>query len=87
MVSLVYYVKVLKVMILDAPPEEETEAYVEPWHVPAAAGLYASVLAAAVVFMPIFSDTFMRASRDGVGRFHQPLPPSAAPPATAEVRP
>jgi NADH-quinone oxidoreductase subunit N len=74
-VSVVYYVKVLKVMILDAPPEEAEGRPVLPLRVPAGAVAYASILAAATLIISIFVNPFLVASREGVNRFHRPAAP------------
>lgn len=86
-VSVVYYIKVLKVMILDAPPEEETGQPVEPLRVPAASVAYASVLAAIVLLLSIFANPFITAGRTAVGRFQEPAPPAGTSVKVAEVRP
>ncbi len=70
--SVVYYIKVLKVMILDAPPEEEAGQPAQPLNVPVSATVFASLLAAVVLFLPLFTHNLMVASEDGVSRFGNP---------------
>jgi NADH-quinone oxidoreductase subunit N len=68
-VSAVYYVKVLKVMILDLPPEEEAGRAPEPLPPPPGAGLYAALLAAVIVVVGIYWDPLAAASARGVRQF------------------
>jgi NADH-quinone oxidoreductase subunit N len=69
--SAVYYLKVLKVMILDKP-EEATEGMApEPVRVPFGPALYGTVLAVMIfVVLPAW-DPLSRASDQGVNRFHE----------------
>ena len=81
--SLFYYVRVLKVMILDAPPAGADPA---PVRVPPLQGLYTVLLAAVAVVGIFFWDPLAEASRRGAEPFRQvevqPAPPAvaAAPP-------
>jgi NADH-quinone oxidoreductase subunit N len=70
-ISLVYYIKVLKVMAVDRPAEELEGRAPAPLRVPWAAGLYASVLAAAVLVLGIMPDWYPLTaySQQGVSQF------------------
>jgi NADH-quinone oxidoreductase subunit N len=76
-ISLFYYVKVLKVMILDQSLEQVEGRTAQPIAVPAPASLYLSLLAAAVLWLGLAWDDLAKASYDqGVGNF-QRTPTSA----------
>jgi NADH-quinone oxidoreductase subunit N len=79
-VSLVYYAKVLKVMVLDKPLEEVEGRPPARLAVPWGAALYSSLLAVAVLLGGIFWSPMAAASdaRTGAARFRQP-PPQKAP--------
>lgn len=83
-VSVVYYIKVIKVMILEASPEEESEHSAPAYAVPTGAAVYASLMAAAVLLVSFFQDPFLNASRDGASRFSKPTPMASQ--AVAEVK-
>jgi NADH-quinone oxidoreductase subunit N len=68
--SLVYYIKVLKVMILDRPLEDIEGGVPAPLPEPVGSVIYASLLAAAVFFLGIFWDPLAKLSAQGVDRFH-----------------
>lgn len=69
--SLFYYIKVLKVMILDKTLEEVENRPVEPLPVPGLPNLYASLLAGVVLFLGIFWNDLSWASNDiAVDGFH-----------------
>ena len=67
--SVVYYIKVLKVMILDKPAEELEGRPVQPLIVPSSAGAYACLLAAAVLVLGIAWDPLVKETDKGVGSF------------------
>jgi NADH-quinone oxidoreductase subunit N len=70
--SLVYYIKVLKVMILERTLEEVEGRPIQTLPVPALPNLYAALLAVVVVAMGIFWNSLSEASsRDGVRSFHR----------------
>jgi NADH-quinone oxidoreductase subunit N len=68
--SLVYYVKVLKVMILDRAPGELEGQEQAPIPLPQGPAVYASLLAAVVFLLGIFWDPLARTAAAGVDRFH-----------------
>jgi NADH-quinone oxidoreductase subunit N len=70
--SLVYYIKVIKVMTLDKSDEELAGRVPAPLKIPFGAAIYASVLALAVLGLGIGWDQLREASKDGVNRFHTP---------------
>jgi NADH-quinone oxidoreductase subunit N len=75
--SLFYYIKVLKVMILDKTIEEVENRPAEPLPVPGLPNLYASLLAGVILLLGIFWNTLSWASNEkGVEPFHHE--PSAA---------
>jgi NADH-quinone oxidoreductase subunit N len=75
--SLVYYVKVLKVMILDVPLEELEGRPPAELPVPAGDAFYATVLAAMILLVGILWDPLKVASSKGVEDLQQ-LPVAAA---------
>ena len=71
-ISLVYYIKVLKVMVLDKSLEEVEDRPVQPLLVPYGAATYATLLAVALVGISIFWDPLVDASYNkGVDRFQK----------------
>jgi NADH-quinone oxidoreductase subunit N len=72
--SLFYYVRVLKVMILDPPPEGAAS---EP-HIPMAQRIYALLLAAVVTVGMLGWDVFAQGSSKGVKQFRAIRPPTVA---------
>jgi NADH-quinone oxidoreductase subunit N len=70
--SLFYYVKVLKVMILDKPAEELGVTATVPLAVPLGSAVYATVLAAAVFVLGILWDPLAQFSELGVQGFSKP---------------
>ncbi len=73
--SLVYYMKVLKVMILDRPVEDVEGQTPIPLTALPGAELYATILAVVVLLLGILWDPLARYSNQGVNRFH--MPPSS----------
>jgi NADH-quinone oxidoreductase subunit N len=70
--SLFYYIKVLKVMILEKTIEEVENRPAEPLPVPGLPNLYASLLAVVVLLLGIFWNTLSWASNEkAVDRFYQ----------------
>jgi NADH-quinone oxidoreductase subunit N len=89
-ISLVYYVRVLAIMILDKPLEEVEGRPAAPLPVSAGTAVYASLLAAAVLVLGILWDPLARSSDKGADRFHMPQAVREAPPvaeAQSGVRP
>jgi NADH-quinone oxidoreductase subunit N len=88
--SLFYYVKVLKVMVLDKPIEEVEGREPPRLAVPPAARAFAVIMAIFVVYMGIDWDQFASAARTGIGNFPAPAalaqaaPPVQTPAANAE---
>jgi NADH-quinone oxidoreductase subunit N len=82
--SAVYYLKVLKVMILDRPPEEAEGRPVRAVHLPAGAAIYGTVLAVMIFVVFLAWGPLGEASDQGVDRF-QKAPLGAV--RTAEARP
>jgi NADH-quinone oxidoreductase subunit N len=82
-VSLVYYIKVLKVMTIDRSIEEVEGQEPKPLAVPFGASLYAGLLAAAVVLLGILWDPLAEWSDKGVVCFRKVSRPSAVVPDTA----
>src|SRR5262249_46320299 len=73
--SAVYYIKVLRVMILDSPPEEADGRPVTPLPLPAGSALYGTVLAVMIFVVFLAWEPLGRASDQGVDRF-QNVPPT-----------
>jgi len=81
-ISLVYYVKVLKVMVIDSPPEHVVGQRLP---VPVLQSIYATVLAVVVMVGILFWDPLAEdGSRKGAMQF-KPIPPTAST-STAGVR-
>ena len=74
--SAVYYIKVLKVMILDRSVEDVDGRPPATLSVPAASALYGSILAVMVLAIGIAFDRLARASDDGVNHFHKAPKPN-----------
>jgi NADH-quinone oxidoreductase subunit N len=68
-ISLVYYIKVLKIAILEAPLEEIEGEPSRPLGVPGRSVAYASVLALLILVVGIFWDPLAEASFRGLERF------------------
>jgi NADH-quinone oxidoreductase subunit N len=82
-ISLVYYIKVLKVMALERPLDELEERPPTPLHVPVGSTTYALLLALMIFVLGIAWNPLVEASDKGVNRFHEaPQPPGK--PALAE---
>ncbi len=69
--SVMYYIKVLKVMILDKPADDLDGRPVQPLFVPASASAYASLLAGAVLVLGIAWGPLVTKTDEGVERFHR----------------
>jgi NADH-quinone oxidoreductase subunit N len=67
--SLFYYVKVLKVMTLDRSVEEVEGRAAEPLITPAAQNIYAAVLALLILALGVFWNPLSRVSDEGVETF------------------
>jgi NADH-quinone oxidoreductase subunit N len=81
-ISLFYYVKVLKVMVLEKTLEEVEDRPIEAKPAPILQAVYISVLAAAVLGLGIFWNQLAEASsRQGIDTFRES--PSASAPAAA----
>jgi NADH-quinone oxidoreductase subunit N len=76
-VSLFYYVKVLKVMVLESPLEVVENKPVRQLPTPLLANGYLSLLAVAVTVLGIFCNWLLVASAQGVTSFAPPQAPSA----------
>jgi NADH-quinone oxidoreductase subunit N len=71
-ISLVYYIKVVKVMVLDKPLAEVEGRPAEPLPLPGGASAYATLLAIVILVLGVFWDPILRASREqGVSRLGQ----------------
>lgn len=68
--SLFYYLKPLKIMILDQSVEEVEGKPAEPLPIPWLADVYAALLAIVILIVGIFWDPLATASGQGVSRFH-----------------
>jgi NADH-quinone oxidoreductase subunit N len=79
--SAVYYIKVLKVMILDKTLEEVEGRPSTPVPIPVGAAFYGTVLATMIFVIGIAWDPLAKASNAGVDGFH--LTSTARPPAVA----
>ncbi len=78
-ISLFYYVKVLKVMILEKPLEEVEGRTPEPYKVPISSGIYSCVMAVFMFVLGIFWSTVIANSETGVDQFkNPPLPKGQA---------
>ncbi|MBY0523346.1 MAG: NADH-quinone oxidoreductase subunit N [Gemmataceae bacterium] len=80
--SLVYYVRVLKVMILEKPLEEVEGRPSVPLAVPPLSAFYATLLAALIFVVGIFWNPLAVQSEKGVERLRDPLSTVDAKPAT-----
>ena len=78
--SLVYYIKVLKVMIIEKPIEEVEGKEAEPLPVTPSAAFYATILSAMILLLGIFWNPLSRVSVEGVHR----LAPESGQPALAQ---
>ena len=76
--SVVYYIRVLKVMIIERPIEEVEGRPAEELPVPPAQAFYASLLAAMLFLIGILWDPLARASDKGTTGFSRPRPAPAA---------
>jgi NADH-quinone oxidoreductase subunit N len=76
--SAVYYIKVMKVMILDRPLDEVEGRPAEPLPEPAGAVVYAAFLAVMIAVVGIYWDPLAWASNEGVRAFGERLPKPAA---------
>lgn len=70
-ISAVYYIRVLKVMILDRPVEEESGLQPAPLRISTGASLYATLLAVLVVLAGVAWNPISRASSAGVSQFQR----------------
>jgi len=86
-ICVVYYIKVLKVMILDKPLYEVEGRAPEPLAIPAGAQIYATLLALVVFGLGIAWDPLAVVSADGVDRFRPVQEASAGNPQGAPVLP
>jgi NADH-quinone oxidoreductase subunit N len=75
--SLVYYIKVLKVMTLDKPLEEVEQRPSRPLAVPFGASSYATLLAILLVVISVLWDRLLGESRRGANPFKQTRSPQA----------
>ncbi len=84
--SAVYYLNVLKVMILDKPKEAAVGLPAAPIRTSAGSSLYGTVLAG-LIFVVFFWPALWQAPQQGVDRFHNVPPPGPSAPgsSTAEV--
>ena len=88
-IALIYYVKVLKVMVLDKPLEEVEATPVAPLETPPLQNAYVSVLALLVLVLGIFWGPLSQASSvDGVKTFERPVsrPSERAVPAPIDAK-
>jgi NADH-quinone oxidoreductase subunit N len=85
--SVVYYLKIMKVMVLDKPLDEVEGRAPQPFEVPALSALYGSVLAAAVLIVGILWNPLVVASNRGVAHFHRLEGGTAVPVARALAQP
>jgi NADH-quinone oxidoreductase subunit N len=88
-ISLVYYIKVMRVMILDKPLEEVEGRPTQPLPVPAGPASYATILALVLLVLGVFWQPLVDASyRQGVSGFEssRSARPVAAAPPNAPVR-
>jgi NADH-quinone oxidoreductase subunit N len=69
--SVFYYIKVLKVMILETTLDEVEGRPAQPLPAPAGPGLYAILLAMVLLVVGILWDPLASASARGVDRFHK----------------
>jgi NADH-quinone oxidoreductase subunit N len=85
--SVVYYLKVMKVMILETTLEEVEGRPSPPLAAPGGSLLYASLLAVVILVVGILWDPLARVSDRGVDRFNLSPPVKAVARAVTEVRP
>jgi NADH-quinone oxidoreductase subunit N len=88
--SAFYYVRVLKVMVLDRSLDDVEGRESPPLRLPAAAAVYAGLMATAVFVLGVYVDPLAAASRDGVETFAKAvpvaLPTNVEPPAMRPIR-
>src|SRR5207245_7514234 len=77
--SLFYYINVLKVMALDLPLDDIEGREPAPLPLSPGSAVYATVLALVVLVLGILWDPLARASDKGVARFHAPQHAKAPP--------
>src|SRR5207253_9633275 len=83
--SAVYYLKVLKVMILETPLEEVEGRESVPLKLPGGWEMFATLLAVVVLILGILWDPILLASQKGVNRF-QNMPQPASGPVAATTK-
>jgi NADH:ubiquinone oxidoreductase subunit 2 (subunit N) len=76
--SVFYYVKVMKVMILDRSVEDVEGRPAVPLAEPVGVRAYALLLAVLLVVAGVLWDPLVTASDKGAGRFHRAVKPAAA---------
>ena len=74
-ISLFYYVRVIKIMVIDAPEKEAGVMSPIAWSFPAGSVVYASVLALAVFALGILWDPLAVCTAQGVQRFAEATKP------------
>jgi NADH-quinone oxidoreductase subunit N len=84
-ISTVYYIKVLKVMILETTLEEVEGRPSPPLVAPGGSVLYASLLAVVILVVGVLWDPLARMSDRGVDRFNAPPPQEVAARGPTEV--
>jgi NADH-quinone oxidoreductase subunit N len=70
-ISAVYYIRVLKVMILDAPEDEQAPSQAQPFPVSPGAAFYGAILAGMVFVVGLAWQPLILASDRGVDRFQR----------------
>src|SRR5262249_32274571 len=77
-ISAGYYLKVLKVMVLEKTVEEIEGGVSKELPMPVGAAFYSTLLAALIVVLGILWDPLVRASDKGVEAFEKPRPAPVA---------
>lgn len=75
-ISLVYYVRVIKIMVIDSPVEDAGSARPITWSFPVGSVVYASVLALAVFVLGILWDPLAVYTAQGMQRFTEAEKPA-----------
>jgi NADH-quinone oxidoreductase subunit N len=74
-ISLFYYVRVIKIMVIDSPEKDSGASSPVTWSFPAGSVVYASVLALAVVAMGILWDPLAVYTAQGMQRYAEATKP------------
>jgi hypothetical protein len=85
-ISLVYYVRVVKIMVIDSPAQDGDAAKPIAWSFPVGSVVYASVLALAVFVLGILWDPLAVYTAQGMQRFTEAQKPARLSPGASPRR-